>query len=88
MASVEDQVVETSGNGNGTAGAATAADQIPVENPATGEVIAHVPDLGADDVAEMAREGQGGAARLGRPRVRGARPHPQADAEVGAGQQR
>jgi acyl-CoA reductase-like NAD-dependent aldehyde dehydrogenase len=31
------------------------AGTIAVENPATGEVIAHVPDLGADDVRELAR---------------------------------
>ncbi len=50
MASVEEQVVGSNENG------AAVADRIPVENPATGEVIAHVPDLGADEVAEMARK--------------------------------
>jgi acyl-CoA reductase-like NAD-dependent aldehyde dehydrogenase len=30
------------------------AGQVPVENPATGEVIAHVPNLSADEVHEMA----------------------------------
>src|SRR3954453_7795257 len=34
------------------AGAAT----IPVENPATGETIAHVPDLSAEQVADLARK--------------------------------
>src|SRR5439155_1656269 len=34
------------------------AGQVPVENPATGEVIAHVPDLSADEVREMARRGR------------------------------
>jgi len=34
------------------------ATQIAVENPATGEVIAHVPVLGPDDVAAMARRGR------------------------------
>jgi acyl-CoA reductase-like NAD-dependent aldehyde dehydrogenase len=29
--------------------------QIPVENPATGEVIAHVPDMTAEEVTELAR---------------------------------
>src|SRR3954462_2038138 len=29
--------------------------QVPVENPATGEVVAHVPDVSADEVREMAR---------------------------------
>src|SRR3954454_8290105 len=32
--------------------------EIAVENPATGEVIAHVPDLGPERVAEMARRGR------------------------------
>jgi len=31
---------------------------IPVDNPATGEVIAHVPDLGAEAVADLARRGR------------------------------
>jgi acyl-CoA reductase-like NAD-dependent aldehyde dehydrogenase len=42
-------------NGSGGAG------QIPVENPATGQVIAHVPDMGAEEVASLvaqAREAQ------------------------------
>jgi acyl-CoA reductase-like NAD-dependent aldehyde dehydrogenase len=34
------------------------AGRIAVENPATGEVIAHVPDLGRDEVAELARRGR------------------------------
>jgi acyl-CoA reductase-like NAD-dependent aldehyde dehydrogenase len=34
------------------------AGQVPVENPATGEVIAHVPDLSADEVREMAKRGR------------------------------
>ncbi|MTD44989.1 aldehyde dehydrogenase family protein [Conexibacter sp. W3-3-2] len=49
MASVEEQVVETNGS-------APEGSQIPVENPATGQVIAHVPDMGADEVKEMARK--------------------------------
>jgi acyl-CoA reductase-like NAD-dependent aldehyde dehydrogenase len=32
--------------------------QIPVENPATGEVIGHVPDLGPGEVGELARRGR------------------------------
>ncbi|MEN3282114.1 MAG: hypothetical protein V7607_3254, partial [Solirubrobacteraceae bacterium] len=36
--------------------------EIAVENPATGEVIAHVPDLAAEQVAELAR-----AARAAQP---------------------
>jgi acyl-CoA reductase-like NAD-dependent aldehyde dehydrogenase len=48
MASVEEQ-----------APAAAAAERdIAVENPATGEVIGHVPDVGADAVAELARRGR------------------------------
>jgi acyl-CoA reductase-like NAD-dependent aldehyde dehydrogenase len=38
-----------------TDGAGSGAGEIAVENPATGEVIAHVPDLGAERVAELAR---------------------------------
>jgi acyl-CoA reductase-like NAD-dependent aldehyde dehydrogenase len=37
---------------------ATSAADIAVENPATGQVIAHVPDLNADQVAELARRGR------------------------------
>ena len=57
MASVEDQVEQvveaTKGNG-----ATPAVEQIAVENPATGEVIAHVPDMTADEVAALARKGR------------------------------
>ena len=45
-----------------TNGTATAAGDIAVENPATGEVIAHVPDTTAEQVAELAR-----AARAAQP---------------------
>lgn len=34
------------------------AEQLPVENPATGEIIAHVPVHGAEDVAAMAARGR------------------------------
>ena len=52
MATVEQHVPETQ---NGvTNGTAPDTGGIPVENPATGEIIAHVPDLGAEQVAEMA----------------------------------
>ncbi|MGB2710909.1 MAG: succinic semialdehyde dehydrogenase [Conexibacter sp.] len=48
MASVEQAPAPVPGtNGNGTG--------IPVENPATGEVIATVPTLGAGEIAELAR---------------------------------
>jgi len=39
-------------------GFAHAEQDIPVENPATGEIVATVPDLGADAVAEMAVRGR------------------------------
>lgn len=52
MSTIESPVSTTNGSGAG---------QIPVENPATGQVIAHVPDMGADEVASLvaqAREAQ------------------------------
>jgi acyl-CoA reductase-like NAD-dependent aldehyde dehydrogenase len=36
----------------------TSTTDIPVQNPATGAVVTHVPDLGPDDVKEMARKGR------------------------------
>jgi acyl-CoA reductase-like NAD-dependent aldehyde dehydrogenase len=47
MAATEEQVPQP-----------TAATEFVVENPATGEVIAHCPDLGAADIAAMARRGR------------------------------
>ncbi len=47
MASVEEQVRQSANGGH-------AGDAIPVENPATGEIIATVPDLDAGAVAELA----------------------------------
>ncbi len=72
MAGVQEQQVHQephAGNGAATAegahagngadtGNGSAAAGIPVENPATGAVIATVPDLGADAVAEMAARGR------------------------------
>src|SRR3981189_3716828 len=56
MATVEQHPSETQ---NGAAAASEdAANGIPVENPATGETVATVPDLGADAVAEMAARGR------------------------------
>src|SRR5262245_15779391 len=49
MASGEDRAMTAPG---------TAGNEIAVENPATGEVIAHVPDLDAAQVAELARAGR------------------------------
>ncbi len=47
-----DTTAAQSANGRG------AGSEIPVENPATGEVIAHVADLSAERVAELARRGR------------------------------
>ena len=49
MASVEEAAAQTAASTNG------ATSDIPVENPATGEVVARVPDLSPGDVAELAR---------------------------------
>jgi acyl-CoA reductase-like NAD-dependent aldehyde dehydrogenase len=51
MASVDTTAAQRA-NGHG------AGAEIPVENPATGEVIAHVADSSAERVAEMARRGR------------------------------
>ncbi|HEV3282994.1 MAG TPA: aldehyde dehydrogenase family protein, partial [Solirubrobacteraceae bacterium] len=55
MATVEQHATETQ---NGAAAAAAAGDGIPVENPATGETIATVPDLGPEAIAQMAERGR------------------------------
>ena len=52
MASVEQQVAGQAANGT------TAPAEVEVENPATGEVIATVPDMTAGQVAELARKGR------------------------------
>ena len=49
MATVEQDITQQAQNG----AASTAAD-IPVENPATGEVVGTVPALSAADVKELA----------------------------------
>jgi len=54
MAGVEEQVSEQVA----TNGSAPERADIAVENPATGEVIAHVPNLSPADVAEMAVRGR------------------------------
>jgi len=57
MATVEDaQIVEHPPHADN--GGAPAGGEITVENPATGETVATVPDLGADAVAEMAVRGR------------------------------
>src|ERR1700684_475961 len=50
MATVEQQAHHT---GNGTHPPVPQGADIPVENPATGQVVAHVPDLDAAAVAEL-----------------------------------
>src|SRR3954447_3103352 len=56
MATVEQQVPQTE---NGAANGATPIiGGIPVENPATGETVATVPDMSAEQVAEMAARGR------------------------------
>jgi acyl-CoA reductase-like NAD-dependent aldehyde dehydrogenase len=52
MATVEQHIPETHN------GIAASGEGIPVENPATGEIIATVADLGAEAVAEMAVRGR------------------------------
>ncbi len=52
MATVEQHLPETQN------GATVPADGIPVENPATGEIIATVPNLGPEAIAEMAARGR------------------------------
>src|SRR5881392_1400479 len=62
MATVEAREPAVQLNG-GDAGA-----QIPVENPATGQTIGHVPDMGADEVkalVDLARAAQPGWAEMG-----------------------
>jgi acyl-CoA reductase-like NAD-dependent aldehyde dehydrogenase len=59
MATVEQQVSQTpTDTANAANGLADPGGGIPVENPATGETVATVPDLGADAVAEMAKRGR------------------------------
>ncbi|HEY2767940.1 MAG TPA: aldehyde dehydrogenase family protein [Solirubrobacteraceae bacterium] len=57
MATVEQHAPQTS-NGSAPNGAAASVDRIPVENPATGEIVTTVPDLDAAAVAELARRGR------------------------------
>jgi acyl-CoA reductase-like NAD-dependent aldehyde dehydrogenase len=52
MASVEEHVEQEILNANGSG--TDAREEIAVENPATGEIVASVPDLSAQAVAEMA----------------------------------
>src|SRR3984893_9080628 len=52
MATVEQQAPQAPD------GVAPSRQEIPVENPATGQVVGTVPDLGAETVAEMAAKGR------------------------------
>src|SRR5271154_7006925 len=54
MATVEQHPPETHDAVEDAATSTTPDAGIPVENPATGEIVATVPDLDADAVAEMA----------------------------------
>jgi acyl-CoA reductase-like NAD-dependent aldehyde dehydrogenase len=54
MATVE----QDAHTGNGTHPPAPPGVDIPVENPATGQIVAHVPDLDAAAVAELAARGR------------------------------
>ncbi|MGA2165167.1 MAG: aldehyde dehydrogenase family protein, partial [Solirubrobacteraceae bacterium] len=59
MATVEEHAIEIhNGAANGAAVAAPAGTEIPVENPATGEIVTTVPDLDAAAVAELAKRGR------------------------------
>jgi len=51
--SVVERDEERGARARANGGAAEDHDRIAVENPATGETIAHVPDIGADEVAEL-----------------------------------
>jgi acyl-CoA reductase-like NAD-dependent aldehyde dehydrogenase len=58
MATVEQHATEIH-NGAANGGSAVAAEtEIPVENPATGEIITTVPDLDAAAVADLAKRGR------------------------------
>ena len=56
MATVEQHPADILTNANGAA--APAGADIPVESPATGQIVGTVPDLGAEAVAELARKGR------------------------------
>ncbi len=58
MAGIEEHVQQPVATAPEATAGTTAARQFAVENPATGAVIAHCPDLGPEDVAAMARRGR------------------------------
>ncbi len=64
MASTEIQATESEQDGpDGAVATAATTATIEVENPATGEVIATVPDLGADEIKVLAKQAR--AAQIG-----------------------
>ncbi len=59
MATVEQHATEIhNGAANGGSSVVAAETEIPVENPATGEIVTTVPDLDAAAVAELAKRGR------------------------------
>jgi acyl-CoA reductase-like NAD-dependent aldehyde dehydrogenase len=58
MATVEEHAVEIHEASNGATAPPAGGAGIPVENPATGEIVTTVPDLDAAAVAELARRGR------------------------------
>src|SRR3954447_4503022 len=58
MAGTEEQLQDVAPPAATTTATGTTAATFDVENPATGEVIATCPDLGAEDIAAMARRGR------------------------------
>jgi len=58
MAGTEEQLQDVATPAATTTATGTTAATFDVENPATGEVIATCPDLGAEDIAAMARRGR------------------------------
>ncbi len=58
MATVEQHATEIHNGATNGSSAAAAETEIPVENPATGEIITTVPDLDAAAVADLAKRGR------------------------------
>ncbi len=58
MATVEQHATEIHNGASNGASVAAAGSEIAVENPATGEIVTTVPDLGAAAVADLARRGR------------------------------
>jgi acyl-CoA reductase-like NAD-dependent aldehyde dehydrogenase len=58
MATVEQHATEIHNGATNGSSTVAAETEIPVENPATGEIITTVPDLDAADVAGMAKRGR------------------------------